>query len=157
MKELNQILLTVIIISLYTSATEAQSINDEFKMKLRESLTAPPEMPKQLNTKEPKIELQGEKDVLRVSPTTKLPTKFDRMLIMPMMELDIKIEMKVTNAPPINVRPAGSTAFVFDGRQMRIMSTAGQTVTPSGMDFGVSRKKERQYERAKKLSKAYME
>lgn len=153
MNQLNQLLLTVIILSIYSSSAKAQSLNDEFKMKLRESLTAPPELPPAIRSKVPNIELQQENKILKVSPTTKLPTKFDKIITTPRPE--IKLNLKTTNSSPYNVRPRGSSEFVFDGRQMRIMSTAGQTVVPTGRNFGSSTKKDRQYQKVKKLMKAY--
>lgn len=153
MKQIRHILLTTLIIITYTSIAKAQSINDEFKMKLRESLIAPPEKPPALNSKVPKIELQQEKAVLKVSPTTKLPTKFDRIIINPMPE--IKLNLNVTNSTPFNVRPTGSTEYVFDRGKMQIRSNAGQAVVPSGMNFGSSDKNEKQQQRVRQLMKAY--
>lgn len=153
MTYIRHILLTILILIVYTSISKAQSLNDEFKLKLRESLTAPPELPPGLGSHVPKIEIEPEKKILKVSPTTKLPSKFDKIITIPRPE--IKLNLKTTNSSPYNVRPRGSSEFMFDGRQMRIMSTAGQTVIPTGRNFGSSTKKDRQYQKVKKLMKAY--
>ena len=57
------------------------------------------------------IELQRQREeVLRVSPTTRLLTKYDRILIMPKPE-EMTIHMKIipTNSSLINMRLIGST------------------------------------------------
>ena len=64
------------------------------------------------------------------------------------------------NAPPINVRPAGSTKFVHDGGRMSVRSNGGEVVNPSGFDFDPvrairNRRVEKRRQRLQKILDAY--
>lgn len=56
----------------------AQEFNDEMKKKLRQSLIVPEQKPLQYQPSPIKIRPQQNQEVLKVSPTTKLPTVYDR-------------------------------------------------------------------------------
>ncbi len=82
------------------SEAEAQEFNEEMKRKLRESLTAPELNPPSQKIQPIQIRPQRNNpdEVLKVSPTTKLPTRFDRIEILhPLPETGLSINMKVTN------------------------------------------------------------
>ena len=73
-----------------------QQTDDDFKMKLRQSLKSNSlEMKPQLKYQQQQIE-QYKNDALKVGPTTKLPTKYDDLLAVPLPP-EPKIEMNVTN------------------------------------------------------------
>ena len=127
--------LSVLFISM-ASITKAQEMRDEFKKKLRESLLHPDIQHSQQKHQPGQIDFHQNQEVLRVSPTTKLPTRFDRFRIINKLEQkQIKIDLNVTNSLPINVRPSGSVKYEFDGGKMQIRSNAGEVVNPSGQDF----------------------
>lgn len=145
------------------SEAEAQEFNEEMKRKLRESLITP-----ELNPSKQKIApvelqpLQKQDEVLKVSPTTKLPTRFDRFeLLQPISpEKQVHINLNVTNALPLNVRSPGSVTPVFDGKQIHIRSNAGEVVKPSGRDLDPVRaiqrhKARKRQEKVNKIIKAY--
>lgn len=79
--------------------THAQSINDEFKQKLKQSLKSnDPHLKPELKHQPFQVQ-QDQKDVLKVSPTTKLPSQFDKIeLLEPLVpEQRIHINLNVTN------------------------------------------------------------
>lgn len=82
---------------LTANALHAQKTNDEFKKNLRKSLVMPELKP---DMKFQPIQIQQyEKEVLKVSPDTKLPTIFNRIRLLNSLppEKRIHIEMEVTN------------------------------------------------------------
>jgi hypothetical protein len=84
-----------------TSQLNAQEFNDEMKKKLRQSLAVPEQKPMQYQPKRANIQalLQENQEVLRVSPTTKLPTKFDGIQVPhPPEKYEIHLNLNVTNA-----------------------------------------------------------
>lgn len=132
-------LLLIFLVTSLTPLLYAQETNDELKKRMRESLM-PPDMPplQQLQQQHP-LELEWDmkpNEVLRVSPTTRLPSKYDGIRIPPKQE-ELKIRMHVipTNSPPINMRPPGSTEYVNDAGKIYLRSNAGQLVVPSGNDL----------------------
>lgn len=79
--------------------TYAQQTDDEFRQKLRHSLiNNDPEMKSGLKH-QPLVRQQDGKDILKVSPTTKLPTRLDRIqLLEPILpEEKIHIHFTITN------------------------------------------------------------
>lgn len=130
---MKHILFIALLLTSYATLLRAQDLNEELKLKLRESLLTPGN-PREFSQQQ-RIELQQKDDVLKVSPTTKLPTKSDRLLISPKQEMKIHLNLDVTNSTPVNMRPRGSTAFVPNGRGMSIESNAGKLVVPSGKSF----------------------
>lgn len=133
-----------VVLTLLASDAYAQDLNDEMKKRLLESAIKP-----ELNfnfvpeVHTPKL-FNEQPEVLKVSPYTKLPTRFDRLnlLVPPRQEVQINFNTKV----PINQRPPGSTRFEFVGNRMMIIPTGGQIVTPSGMDSGPIRKRHKKGE-----------
>ena len=120
---------------LTANALHAQKTNDEFKKNLRKSLVMPELKP---DMKFQSIQIQQyEKEVLKVSPDTELPTIFNRIRLLNSLppEKRIHIEMEVTNSIPINERPRGSVKYEFNGREMQVRSNAGEKVVPSGRDL----------------------
>ncbi len=80
------------------SKSYAQEFNDELKKKLRQSLDVPDRQPPHRH-QAINITPKENQEVLKVSPTTKLPTKFDRIeLLEPIPpEQRVHIELEVTN------------------------------------------------------------
>ena len=82
---------------------------------------------------------QRQQEVLRVSPTTRLPSYLDRLQTGSSLEekyRNMRRNMCMEHLPPINVRPDGSTAFDVDNRGRGIIrTTAGQVVVPTGNDI----------------------
>lgn len=131
--------LFVIVLTSLPSLINAQGINDELKRSLRESLVIPEKIAQPLlqqqNTELHELK-QDPGEVLKVSPFTRLPTKYDRLMPPYQPEkLEVKMHIIPTNAPPINVRPAGSTKFMHESGKMWVQPTGGEVVNPSGMDF----------------------
>ncbi len=83
-----------------TTKLNAQEFNDEMKKKLRQSLIVPEQKPLQHPLQQPiRILPRQNREVLKVSPTTKLPTKFDRIQILyPPEKYEIHLDLNVTNA-----------------------------------------------------------
>ena len=82
------------------SKLNAQELNDEMKKKLRQSLIVPEQKPPQHPLQQPiRILPQQNQEVLKVSPTTKLPTKYDRIQILhPPEKYEIHLNLNVTNS-----------------------------------------------------------
>ena len=83
------------------SELQAQEFNDEMKEKLRQSLIVPEQKPLQYQPRHQPIQMlpQQNQEVLKVSPPTKLPTKFDRIQILhPPEKYEIHLNLNVTNA-----------------------------------------------------------
>ncbi|WP_294080925.1 hypothetical protein [Proteiniphilum sp. UBA5384] len=136
----------------------AQDLNDEMKKRLRQSLIPPENLsvnPQFQYT--PQILPNQDNEVLKVSPTTKLPTKLDRIRILnPPEKYKIYINTTVTNAPPINQLPAGSVRYEYVGKHLEAIPTGGQLVKPSGHDFDPIRNRNRKkQEKTDRLVKAY--
>ncbi len=87
--------------TLFVSKLKAQEFNDEMKKKLRQSLLVPEMKPQQHQPEQLSIQISPiqNQEVLKVSPTTKLPTKFDRIVTLNPLppEAKISIELNVTN------------------------------------------------------------
>ena len=145
------------------SELNAQEFNDEMKKKLRQSLIVPEQKPLHYQPQQQPIKIlpRQNQEVLKVSPTTKLPTKFDMIQILhPPEEYKIHLNLNVTNSIPINQRPTGSVKYEFDGRQMQIRSNAGEIVKPSGKDLDPVRaiqnhKARKRKEKVDRIKKAY--
>ena len=120
-------------------ATElnAQDLNDEMKKRLRETIISP-QNPSDLNTlnHNPQID----KDILKVSPFTRLPTKIDRIILIEPIN-KYQMHLNLNSSTPINQLPPGSVRYEFIGGKMMMISTAGQRVNPSGFGRGPIRKK----------------
>ena len=134
-----------ILFGLIVTELNAQDLNDEMKKRLRQSLITPE---KQIGGEQhqyaaPQILPGEDREVLKVSPFTKLPTRGDRIqLLNPPEKLEIHIITTVTNAPPIDQRPIGSVRYEFMGKGgMQIISTAGTRPAPSAFDAGPIRKR----------------
>lgn len=93
-------LFCLLLICIATEAN-AQEFNDEMKRKLRESLITPDLNPSKQKIAPVQIRPQQSNpdDVLKVSPTTKLPTRFDRIEILHPLppEAELSISLDVTN------------------------------------------------------------
>ena len=98
------------------STTKAQDMNDEFKKKLRQSLVKP-NMKQSRQMHQPnQTRFRQSDEVLRVSPTTKLPTRIDRFINISQLEVkEIDIDLRVTNAKTIHkIIPAQTKGSDFD-------------------------------------------
>jgi len=96
--------------------TKAQDMNDELKKKLRKSLLQP-EMKHSQQMQQPnQTKFQQPDKVLRVSPTTRLPTRLDRFINISQLELkEIDLNLGVTNAKTTHkIIPAQTGGFDFD-------------------------------------------
>ena len=96
MHRIRHIFILPVLFLLMVSVTEAQEMKDEFKRKLRQSfLTSGMEPSKQMHQPSQR-HFHKRDEVLRVSPTTKLPTRLDRILkIGKMKEEEIQIDLNV--------------------------------------------------------------
>ena len=145
----------IFVLTLLPSFLNAQEMNDEFKKRMRESIMMPDNPPPQLlqHQNPLPLELQRENsEVLKVSPFTRLPTKYDIFLQSSKpVELEVKMHIIPSNAPPINMRPASSTEIVHESGKMSVRSNGGELVNPSGMDFDPVRSiKNRRLEKRRK-------
>lgn len=89
-----------IIAATAASKLNAQEFNDEMKKKLRQSLTVPEQKPIQYQPKRANIQVlpQDNQEVLKVSPATKLPTKYDKIQVLhPPEEYEVHLNLNVTN------------------------------------------------------------
>jgi len=89
-----------IIAATAASKLNAQEFNDEMKKKLRQSLTVPEQKPMQYQPKRANIQVlpQDNQEVLKVSPATKLPTKYDKIQVLhPPEEYEVHLNLNVTN------------------------------------------------------------
>lgn len=147
-----------ILIAMLTTEANAQDFNTELKNNLRRSLITPEKGSSQRQPRQsPQILPEADREVLKVSPTTKLPTRGDRIQILyPPEKYLIHINLQPTNAPPINQRPVGSTRYWLNGNKLEIESTGGERVVPSGIDMDPIRARNRRKQaRTDKLMKAY--
>lgn len=161
MHRITHIFILSVLFLLMASVTEAQEMKDEFKRQLRESLLNS-EMESSQQMHQPRERRFHQRDeILRVSPTTKLPTRLDRILkIGKMKEEEIQIDLNVAKRQPMNIRPRGSVKYEFDGKQMHIRSNAGEVVTPSGQDLDPVRaiqrhKARKRQQKVDKIMQAY--
>lgn len=108
-------LLSSIFLSM-ASITKAQDMNDEFKKKLRQSLVKPNMKQSQQMHQPNQTKFRQSDEVLRVSPTTKLPTRIDRFINISQLEVkEIDIDLRVTNAKTIHkIIPAQTKGSDFD-------------------------------------------
>lgn len=135
----------IFFITTLSSVLNAQEMNNELKKRLRESLLTPEMPPTQRLRQQDPFQVgvyKNPDEVLKASPFTRLHTKYDRIRLPPKIE-EFKVQMRIipTNAPPINMRPPGSTEYVHDFGRMSVRSNAGELVVPSGRDSGPIRKK----------------
>ncbi len=102
-------LLSVLFISL-PNTSNAQELKDELKKQLKQSLLDSDMKHYSQKMYQPnKIKFQNEQEVLKVSPTTKLPTRLDRFpIINSLKDNDLNINLRVTNAESYHTRPAQS-------------------------------------------------
>lgn len=158
MKNASCLIPLCILFGLIVTELHAQDLNDEMKKRLRQSLITPEKQSgEQQYQHSPQILPEQDKEILKVSPTTRLPTRGDKIqLLNPPEKYKTHINTTVTNAPPINQRPAGSVRYEFVGKNMQIIPTGGQIVKPSGRDFDPIRTRNRKrHERTDRLVKAY--
>ena len=151
-----------------TAALQAQQTGDDFKKKLRESLKIDDgKVNTQLKYKPQTIE-QYDSDVLKISPTTKLPTKYDKLLSLP-LPLKPNIEMNVTN------RETGPLADKIDYSTKKLLPDAvpsslhskiirpiGPSVTIGDLDLDPVRaiqayKRQKRQKKIDKIKQAYDE
>lgn len=150
--------LLIIVFGFITTKLNGQSLNDEMKKSLRQSLIIPENKTNQQPFQHsPQIRPNQHQETLKVSPTTKLPSKGDQIQVLhPIEEQSMHINTTVTNSTPINVRPRGSVKFENNGKNMQVISTAGEKVTPSGRDFDPIRTRNRKrHAKTDRLVKAY--
>lgn len=157
MKHVSILVPFCLVIGLFVTEVKAQDFNDEMKKNLRQSLLAPDNRTKHQQSQAHQILPGNKQEVLRVSPTTRLPTKADRIQILyPPERYLIHMNLHTTNTTPINQRPAGSVKYEFNGKNLQIISTGGEMVVPSGIEMDPIRaRNRRRYERTVKLMKAY--
>ena len=143
MRDISFFLPLTLLTLLLATEINAQDYNEEMKKKLRQSLITPENRPVVRQPHQSWLILpEPRQEVLKVSPVTRLPTKFDRIQINYMPEKYIvKIDLHPTNAPPINQRPTGSIRYWQNGNKLMIESTAGLRVVPSGYGAGPIRKR----------------
>lgn len=98
------------------SITKAQDMNDEFKKKLRQSLVKPNMKQSQQMHQPNQTKFRQNDEVLKVSPTTKLPTRLNRFIDISQLEVkEIDIDLRVTNAKTIHkIIPAQTKGSDFD-------------------------------------------
>lgn len=152
------IFVCIIVFGFFTTKLNGQSLNDEMKKSLRQSLLIPDNKPnRQPLQHSPQIRTNQYQEKLKVSPTTKLPSKGDQIQVLhPLEEQTIHINTNVTNSIPINERPRGSVKFENNGKNMQAISNAGEKVKPSGRDFDPIRTRIRKrHEKTDRLVKAY--
>lgn len=90
------------------SITNAQEINDELKKQLKQSLLNPKMNQSEQMLQPFKLETQKEQEVLRVSPTTRLPTRLDRFVNINSIGVEkVNLNLERTNSAPITTRPSG--------------------------------------------------
>lgn len=108
-------LLSSIFLSM-ASITKAQDMNDEFKKKLRQSLVKPNMKQSQQMHQPNQTKFRQNDEVLKVSPTTKLPTRLNRFIDISQLEVkEIDIDLRVTNAKTIHkIIPAQTKGSDFD-------------------------------------------
>lgn len=90
------------------STSKAQEVNDELKKQLKQSALNP-KMNQSKQMFQPfKLETQKEQEVLRVSPTTQLPTRLDQFVDINSFAVEkANLNLQRTNSAPITTRPSG--------------------------------------------------
>ena len=103
-----QIFFLFILFISVASITKAQDMKDEFKRQLRQSLLNS-EMKHSNQMHQPfMLDAQKNHNVLKVSPTTRLPTRLDRFIRIKEIEVEkVNININTTNRAPITTRPSG--------------------------------------------------
>ena len=106
--------LLILFISI-ASTTKAQDMKGEFKRQLRQSLQNS-EMKHSQQIHQPyTIDAQKNQEVLKVSPTTRLPTRLDRFINIDKMKYkEVNINPLVTNAETYKTIPAKTSGADFD-------------------------------------------
>ncbi len=106
--------LLILFISI-ASTTKAQDMKGEFKRQLRQSLQNS-EMKHSQQMHQPyTLDAQKNQEVLKVSPTTRLPTRLDRFInIDKLSDKEININPLVTNAERYKIIPAKTSGADFD-------------------------------------------
>lgn len=138
----------------------AQQINDEFKRHLKQSLITNDPNPKSEFKHQPIVQPQDEKDKLKVSPTTRLPTRLDKIqLLEPVSpEERVNIHLIVTNRKDSMV--LGKRYYSIKGvpESVRYMggdggASVGVSVTVGDFDPIRTIQRRKQRERQKKIDK----
>ena len=102
------ILLFLLIFISTVTTTKAQKMNDELKKQLRQSLLNPKINHSEQMHQTFRIETQKDQEVLKVSPTTRLPTRLDRFIDINNYQGEkVNLNLKKTNSAPIITRPSG--------------------------------------------------
>lgn len=141
MHENNRLVFTILFVSC-TFAISAQDMKEAFRERIRQF-----EVPQDIKHSEsgvPKPEqLSIKKDeVLKVSPTTRLPTKGDYILTLnPPEKYKVNVTIKNANSSPLDQYPRGAVKYVFDGRSMRMESVGGTRPRGATFDLGPIRKR----------------
>lgn len=145
-------------LGLIMSELNAQELNDELKKRLRQSIHTPETRP-QIHPLRPETQVlpEQQKEVLKVSPFTRLPTPGDRIKTLHTLEqykaqTRVSISTTVTNSRPINELPPGSVRYEFVGKNFMMIPTGGTRVVPSGRDSGPIRKR---HKKNKNILKAF--
>ena len=100
-------LLSALFITL-ASITNAQEINDELKKQLKQSLLNPKMNASKQMFQPFKLKTQKKQEVLRVSPTTQLPTRLDRFVDINSFAVEkVNLNIARTNSAPITTRSSG--------------------------------------------------
>lgn len=126
---------------LVTPLLHAQHTNDDFKRNLRKSLQAPeaPNIKSELKYQPFQVQ-QNNTEILEVSPTTKLPTRYDKVelheLIPPIEKL--QIDLNVTNVD--NRSQLGRSAIDYSDGKVHAIPDArsiSQSVQHTRNDYGL--------------------
>lgn len=94
--------ISLMIIMLCASRLDAQALNDEWKKKFREDIAIPDTsthpLQQQWSAKRPLTQLQEQK-VIKVSPSTRLPTRIDRIQLLnpPPTDIEKIIDLRTTH------------------------------------------------------------
>ena len=102
------ILCLSILFILIVSTTKAQDMKDEFKRQLRQTLQNSDLKHSEQIYQPYTLDAQKNQEVLKVSPTTRLPTRLDRFINMERYEPEkVNININTTNRAPVTTRPSG--------------------------------------------------
>lgn len=134
-------ILSVAVFFLLTTDLQAQHTNDDFKRNLRKSLRPPEKVDIKPELKYQPYQIkQSDSEVLKVSPTTKLPTQFDRVELeepIPPVE-KLQIDLTVTNVD--NTSQPGRAAIDYsDGKVHAIpdVRSISQSIQYVRSDYGL--------------------
>ncbi len=90
------------------STTNAQDMKDEFKKQLRQSLQNSDLKHSEQMHQPYTLDAQKNQEVLKVSPTIRLPTRLDRFINMKQYEPEnVNINLNTTNRAPVTTQPSG--------------------------------------------------